>query len=398
MTTKEEKSQAVVKTVLSDGELTFLLNAAGVRPEKTSPLAQIGKPAAPDTGRKLPQTGLVDSSGHPTADCLEALNILANPGTEIDLLWGNQQGVSLSKTYSAAGKDRLVSFTRMNGVNNISYFLSPQDITDLVAQKLVFSEIKEIAELSLETGAAAVPVFFALLDLYQEAQLKATLERQQEFEVKIAPDEANRILQTAKVDQDLTWYAPVGYMAMPTNVAVTESVVKDGISALKRAGIIEASGVLSDSMAAFASRAFPLMAFFGINVYTRSGGAIEKAPLALFRGCSTLLFVQITSEGGRTGQAIINSISTSELPEILFNLAVRPYEVAAPPVMPSTAAPTAGSVVCGKCGTQNLVNAKFCTKCGATIAAPAKSKFCPKCGDPVTAGEKFCNKCGTKLA
>jgi hypothetical protein len=381
------------KAVVADGELLALMNLAGVKPGRSSPLALVtGKAAPPEALRRLQTSGLVDGSNRPTAACQEFLNILANPGTEIDLLWGNPDGVSLSKVYALAGQDKLVAFTGADGNSNIAYFLSPQDLTDLVVEKTARPAIDKEAGLDIETGAAAVPVFFALLDLYREAQLKAALERRQEFEVKAGPEEVLRLLQEAKVDSNLAWYAPVGAMLLPDGVPLTEAAVGEGLSALKSQGMLGADGVLSDAMTSFAFRAFPLTAYVGIKVTTVGGGTAEKAQLALFRGFSTLLFVQAAAGGGKT--SIINSIPTTRLPELLFNLAVRPFEApAAPPAAPVRA----DGVVCGKCGTQNAAGAKFCAKCGAALAAPASAKFCAKCGTAAKAGEKFCKKCGAKL-
>jgi ribosomal protein L40E len=397
--TNNEKSPGTVKASVSDGELLALLNMTGLKPEKISPLSRIsGKPASPDAVRKLQPSGLTDSANRPTPACLEALAILASPAAEMDLLWGTPDGISLSKAYSAAGNDKLVSFTGINGRNNISYFLSSQDITDLLVPKLAFSEIKDIAPLTIEAGTAAMPVFFALLDIYRENQLRSVLERRQEFEVKATPEEVNRVLQEAKLETNLGWYAPVAYTAMPVDTAVTDSAVNEGLRALKSEGIIASGGSLSDSLTAFAYRAFPLAAFFGIKILTAGPASVEKTQLALFRGLSTLLLVQSSSENGDK-RILINSISTSQLPEVLFNLAVRPFEITAQPAVTGSSQPAAPaeSVTCGKCGTENPGSAKFCSKCGATLAAPPKAKFCARCGNALTAGEKFCKKCGTKL-
>jgi class 3 adenylate cyclase len=48
--------------------------------------------------------------------------------------------------------------------------------------------------------------------------------------------------------------------------------------------------------------------------------------------------------------------------------------------------------VCAKCGTPNMVGAKFCNECGHALAAG-----CPQCGAPVLGG-RFCSECGSPLA
>lgn len=54
----------------------------------------------------------------------------------------------------------------------------------------------------------------------------------------------------------------------------------------------------------------------------------------------------------------------------------------------------AATKFCPECGTPVSANAKFCSMCGAKIAA---KNACPKCGAAVKPGSKFCPECGKKL-
>lgn len=397
----QEQRASVTKASLTDGEMLSLLTGAGIRPGRVTPLARLnGAPAAPDA-QKLQQSGLADGSGRPTTTLIEALNILAAPAVEISLLWGSPDGVSWSNAYAAAGRDKLVSFTALNGSNNLSFFLSPQDITDLLAQRLAFSDIKNIAPLDFEAAPAAVPALFAVLDICREEQLKAALERRQELAVTISAEAVNRVLQEAKMETNFSWYSPVAFSALPLDAPVTEDAAAQGLKALVQAGLVGSSGDLSSTLTTFAARAFPVAGFFGVKVVNVAGAAPEKTQLALFRGISTLLLAQLTPQN----TVAVSSIATSQLPELLFNLSTRPFEAPptpAPAPAPPPAPSAAATVFCTKCGTKNITTAKFCTKCGAALApstaTPAAGpKFCPKCGDPVTANEKFCDKCGAPI-
>lgn len=393
----DNSNAGVIKASLTDGEMLALMNAAGVKPGKISPLANLrGQPASITS---LSSSGMIDNSSQPTAPVREALAILANPASEIDLLWGSPDGISLSKVYAVAGQDKFVSFTGMNGRNNVSFPLTFTDFTDLIAQKLAFTDIKDKAALNIEVPPAALPVFFAVLDAYRESQLKAALERRQEQAVSITAEELNRLIQESKLETNYSWYTPVALIAMPQDSAVVEESVAEGIKHLQKELIIDKDGVLSDVLASFAYRAFPLAGFFGIKLVTMNNGSPERTQLAFFRGISTLLLAQATENN--TFQ--ISSISTTDLPEILFNLGIRQMEVPPPPAAQSAAAPSPSAIVfCGKCGAANNNTAKFCGKCGApitirTVKAAAGPKFCPKCGDSVGANEKFCDKCGALL-
>jgi predicted RNA-binding Zn-ribbon protein involved in translation (DUF1610 family) len=57
---------------------------------------------------------------------------------------------------------------------------------------------------------------------------------------------------------------------------------------------------------------------------------------------------------------------------------------------------------CPKCGTLNMMGAKFCSSCGTELQATqteAETQLvvCPKCGAQNKAGNKFCYSCGAPL-
>jgi membrane protease subunit (stomatin/prohibitin family) len=60
-------------------------------------------------------------------------------------------------------------------------------------------------------------------------------------------------------------------------------------------------------------------------------------------------------------------------------------------------APAGAVVACPSCGTQNAATAKFCSNCGASLQAPTTAT-CPQCGTESPAGTRFCPNCGANLA
>jgi len=68
-------------------------------------------------------------------------------------------------------------------------------------------------------------------------------------------------------------------------------------------------------------------------------------------------------------------------------------------------APAGAVVACPSCGTQNAATAKFCSNCGASLQAQAPAQAqapttvtCPQCGTESPAGTRFCPNCGNNLA
>src|SRR4030042_410364 len=356
---------------LSNVDLATLVGRSGVFVEKTSPLAfTAGIPPAGDAqvNTRLQQLGFLISSSPPnlTPQCLNALKILASPDVEIRLVWGDAGKINFSTLFAAAGSGSgaMVAFNRATqDRNNISYFVSQEEITGLVRDRIAFSELKVQADLSIKADAAALPVFFAALDLQCEARLKAALDRTPVPDVEISVEAAKKILVDAKTATALDWYAPLGYMMLPHELP-DDAAIASGLQALVTERVItmnRKSGKLSPSLQEFAFRAFPIVTYFGATVGARQNPAFGGAQFALVRSPSTLLLVQRASD--KTGESFsVDSISTSNVPELLFNLATLPF--AAPP---------------------------------APVPTATQIKFCPKCGDPLQSGEKFCDKCGAKL-
>jgi hypothetical protein len=391
------RASGLKKITLLDVDMVNLISVSGLKLESSSPLAVINKNAGSADPRRAQQSGLIDTNNRLTADGLTVLGVLARPDMEMSLIWGTADSLSTSKVYFSATSDKLVSFTHTNGSSNLSYFLSPQDITDLVTEKTAFPPIKDNVDYSLETGPASLPAFLAVLDLYREAQLKAALERRQDADPVITAAELNRVWQQSKMETNFSWYAPAGYITFAEGPSA-QANFEEGFRSLKRQSLIRADGGLSQPGSAFAAAAFPLLSFMGMKAVSRQNSGVEKVHLALFRSMATLLLVQIAADSGKE-TLYIKSLNTSELPEVLFNLVTRPFDVVPQAVTPVAAkAGSAGqTVICTKCQTVNAAGTRFCSRCGATLTAAPAVKFCPKCGDPVTGSEKFCDKCGNQL-
>lgn len=63
-----------------------------------------------------------------------------------------------------------------------------------------------------------------------------------------------------------------------------------------------------------------------------------------------------------------------------------------------------GVRICGQCGTEVAIDARFCGNCGKPMAAlpvveaaPAEARKCPACGETLESGTLFCGNCGAKI-
>jgi predicted amidophosphoribosyltransferase len=100
-----------------------------------------------------------------------------------------------------------------------------------------------------------------------------------------------------------------------------------------------------------------------------------------------------------------------ELPPLPSSTAATPPPMPPPPVV-ATAAPSAGTPLCPRCGVDLPASARFCRACGAPAALapraatpvatdlppppppPTPAPACPQCGSPWTPAAKFCRHCG----
>ena len=91
-----------------------------------------------------------------------------------------------------------------------------------------------------------------------------------------------------------------------------------------------------------------------------------------------------------------------------FNEALARHRAGQPPSSPipapvpepskaAEATPSAESVICSRCGTENPGNSKFCIKCGSAMQSQkVRKRFCTKCGVENPVDAVFCKDCGNK--
>lgn len=101
-------------------------------------------------------------------------------------------------------------------------------------------------------------------------------------------------------------------------------------------------------------------------------------------------------------------------PEVIPEPAPEPVPAPVPEPIP-TPEPVPAPVVCPNCGAVLKPNARFCSKCGTSLAEPAKPQpdvtaepapkpapgpksFCKNCGTQLKPGAKFCPICGTSTS
>ena len=68
----------------------------------------------------------------------------------------------------------------------------------------------------------------------------------------------------------------------------------------------------------------------------------------------------------------------------------------APAPAPASTIESSESKFCSSCGARLDEGARFCSKCGRPVSAPAK-KLCPSCGKEDKPDDAFCSSCGSKL-
>jgi len=99
-----------------------------------------------------------------------------------------------------------------------------------------------------------------------------------------------------------------------------------------------------------------------------------------------------------TAKDVAKELGKSPGAAVGAGIAIIPPLMTPPPTQQPSAQPTAAKgaqqgVICPKCGTLNLLGAKFCIECGTPL-----TKKCAKCGKEVPLTAKFCPFCGEKLA
>jgi len=142
-----------------------------------------------------------------------------------------------------------------------------------------------------------------------------------------------------------------------------------------------------------------------INVHSNVPIAVALlVPLLLALGAPAI----IAGIGGRVAQrvaaqAVGDAEARTGLPDA--------ERQAAPMASRVSVAPTPAQTLCPHCGNTLRSGAKFCGRCGRTIASPAQvapppasptqegepTTYCPHCGRPVRPGARFCGGCGQRF-
>jgi hypothetical protein len=80
--------------------------------------------------------------------------------------------------------------------------------------------------------------------------------------------------------------------------------------------------------------------------------------------------------------------------DLAARLAAAPASGTTPSVV---AAVDTQSVLCNACGAPGSPDARFCTRCGASLSAPEAARICGGCGTSNEADARFCKQCGLAL-
>jgi hypothetical protein len=395
----------ITAAALSDAEFAWLLGQSGIQQSDNSPAAEALKRGASGNGdhaMNLQQLGLLSSIRPVTLspECMEAISILGKPDAETTLLWGNPEKINSASFFSTreTGPTMRVAYTRgLDKINHLSYFISDETIVGVVNNTLDFTELKEAPDLSIRISPRALPVFFALLDIFQEERLRAALDRRTGLHPDFSPSELKRVIINGQMEPSLSWYAALGSIITNSTRIANEASLEQGLGELRRAGIILGTGdktVFSPGLTTFANRAFPITGYCVIKTAGDKGTHIETQQAAFIRGMTAMLFIHTADETGTTLQ--LESIISSDVVPPLCEILSLPFESL--PQRPSVSAKLTDGNTCPKCGTNNPAGVKFCSNCGADLTPKPKISYCPKCGDLVKANEKFCNKCGNRIS
>jgi predicted RNA-binding Zn-ribbon protein involved in translation (DUF1610 family) len=78
---------------------------------------------------------------------------------------------------------------------------------------------------------------------------------------------------------------------------------------------------------------------------------------------------------------------------------VRPSDIQRHPPVESPAArrKAVSKLHCPQCGTAQKANARFCRKCGASLAYEPAVRTCPHCGEEIKSRSRFCSHCGKSI-
>jgi predicted nucleic acid-binding Zn ribbon protein len=397
---------------LTETQLRGLVAASGLRPSEASPLGDLPDDRVVSLSavdyQILERLGWLERGAPPrlTARARAALEALCRPTTRASLLLGTRDTVGTMRAYSARGfsDGALVSYTAdtQRGAYRLLPGQSPGDLADVLTAQVLLGPLDETVTFQATVDLAAFVTLTCILDWRLQTLLASILDREPNPDIRFTARVIWEVLVEGRTARDLTWLVTLSTYLLPSpNYELGESAIAAALQRLQAQGLVAPTDdgryAISDQLLELADALMPVVSFAGLNVAVQGeAGVASNTHLAILRGKSAILLVQLVVGEGGGRMLAMDCVSGVELAEVLFTLGLPGQQLVG--VAPEQA-PTA--TACPACGTQIAPGRQFCTRCGASLAAPQGREpapaVCPACGAAVRPGRKFCNQCGALL-
>lgn len=384
--TYEKKAQH--SSLLSAGELRWMLDHMGLETAPYSPLAELGNFAPEGNKKELRDRGVLDEAWE------GALSILANSDHQVRSIIPGPDEMLISLYYADRSKEKegLVGCWVVDDRILVSFPWSVSDIVTLAVEVLMSVPLFAADSYSATLSLPGLITLGGAVDVVREAVLSSLLERRVEVKEVFEQDELARQIERGMTENDARWIVTLLRLVGPPGTVLAPDDLGPGLRELIEADLVSVENGLwrpTDNLQRFAvywKSPLPAVAHEAVSI--QDGKIDEFKYRVTLRGTGPLWIIDYSDSPEGSPQAAIRSMGSTEyLKELTDILNPSPLpaeprkpkpkrkrpapakpppkrrERAAEPKPPETAEEE--TVSCSQCQGELRPGAKFCTNCGA---------------------------------
>lgn len=309
--------------LLSDDELSALVDKTGLKPAEGSPFHGIASTSSDELTDKLKNLGALDDRSETTPKAVACLTVLNDPKYSLTLLSGSPERSDSVTLYSAdlnsnssfAGYRRVM--TEGGEANHLSFPVSASELMELINDNM---RLGDEAVGGIFNAELSVPGFLALTSLadsYQKESMLSTLDRSQFTGPVIEASELTELASAGLGQLDIRWTVSLLSSLCPFELIADEPTLQSGLEDLLSSGATiapEENGptVLTGDSAVFCDSLTKVPYYYAMRIGEVGGPASFMAAL---RAEDLIWLFEFAGTDPATGKVRLSNLTNDEFRE-----------------------------------------------------------------------------------
>jgi len=311
--------------LLSDDELSALVDMSGLAPAEGSPFHGIATASSDELTDRLKNLGALDDQSKATPKAVACLTVLSDPKHSLTLLSGSPERSDSVTLYSAdlnsnssfAGFRRVM--TEDGEASHLSFPVSASDLMGLINDNM---RLEDEAVGGIFNAELSVPGFLALMSLadsYKKESMLSTLDRSQFKGPIIEASELTELASAGLGQLDIRWSVSLLSSLCPFELIADEPTLKSGLENLITSGatiVPEEDGptVLTGDSAVFCDSLTKVPYYYAMRIGEVDGAASFMAAL---RAEDLIWLFEFAGTDPATGKVRLSNLTNDEFRETI---------------------------------------------------------------------------------